>query len=89
MNRIITIVLAGLMAIGIAWATPEDDRQAFIEYHKKRFPQVAVEDYVNGVYALDKGAYDQWLEIEEFPPYELALAEGKELFETPFANGKT
>jgi sulfur-oxidizing protein SoxA len=89
MKKIIAIALGGLMAIGIAWATPEEDRLAFIEYHKKRFPDVTVEDYVNGVYALDKGAYAQWQEIEEFPPYELAMAEGKELFETPFANGKT
>jgi sulfur-oxidizing protein SoxA len=78
-----------MLAIGIAWATPEEDRLAFIDYHKKRFPDVAVEDYVNGVYAIDKAAYEQWQQIEEFAPYELALAEGEELFDTPFANGKT
>ena len=31
----------------------------------------------------------QWEEIEEFPPYELAVDAGKEMWETPFANGKT
>ena len=89
MKKIILLALGGMLAIGIAWATPEDDRLAFIDYHKKRFPDVAVEDYVNGVYAIDKAAYEQWQQIEEFAPYELALAEGEELFDTPFANGKT
>jgi len=89
MKKIILLALGGMLAIGIAWATPEEDRLAFIDYHKKRFPDVAVEDYVNGVYAIDKAAYEQWQQIEEFAPYELALAEGEELFDTPFANGKT
>jgi sulfur-oxidizing protein SoxA len=31
----------------------------------------------------------QWQEIEQFPPYEFSLEKGKELFATPFANGKT
>jgi sulfur-oxidizing protein SoxA len=69
--------------------TPESDRDAFVEFFKQRFPDVAVKDYVNGIYALDQGQREQWEEIEEFPPYEFAIDEGKELFETPFANGKT
>lgn len=31
----------------------------------------------------------QWQEKEEFPPYEFALDAGKEMFATPFKNGKT
>lgn len=89
MKKIILLALGGVLAIGIAWATPEEDRLAFIDFHKKRFPDVAVEDYVNGVYAIDEAAYEQWQQIEEFAPYELALSEGEELFDTPFANGKT
>jgi sulfur-oxidizing protein SoxA len=82
MKRAVTFVLGATLVAGLAWATPEEDRQAFTEYFLKRFPDVAVEDYVNGVYAIDKPAYEQWQQIEEFPPYELALAEGKDLFKT-------
>jgi sulfur-oxidizing protein SoxA len=39
------------------------------------------------VYAIDAGAREQWLEMEDFPPYEIAVDEGAELFEAPFANG--
>ena len=89
MKKAMMFALGAALVAGLAWATPEEDRLAFVDYFTKRFPDVAVDDYVNGVYAIDKPAYEQWVEIEEFPPYELALGEGKDLFETPFANGKT
>ncbi len=69
-------------------ATPEDDRLALRALYEKRFPEVAVEDYINGVYAIDPASREQWLAVEEFPPYEFALDEGEALFNTPFANGK-
>ena len=84
------IALAGLILIaGIAAAGPAEDRAAFQKYFEQRFPNVPAENFVNGVYALDKASYEQWLQIEEFAPYELAIEEGQTLFETPFANGKT
>jgi sulfur-oxidizing protein SoxA len=89
MKRMVTVFLGAALIAGLAWATPEDDRKAFVEYFEARFPDVAFADYINGVYAIDPGAHEQWVQIEEFAPYELAIAEGKELFETPFANGKT
>jgi len=86
----VCIALAGvILAVGTAAAGPEEDRAAFQKYFEERFPTVPFESFVNGVYALDKASYDQWLQIEEFPPYELAIEEGQELFETPFANGKS
>ena len=72
----------------LAQATPDQDKAAFQAYFAKRFPSVPFNDYVNGVYSLDKGSREQWEEIEEFPPYELDLSEGETLFNTPFKNGK-
>ncbi|MGV6851280.1 MAG: sulfur oxidation c-type cytochrome SoxA, partial [bacterium] len=89
--KIRKIIIAGLAGLSLlsaaAVASPEQDRQAFVNYFLNRF-DVKISDYINGVYALDAGAHAQWLEIEEFPPYELAVDEGKALFEKPFANGK-
>ena len=86
--RTTAIALAGIvLTAGIAAAGPEEDRAAFQNYFEQRFPHVPVESFVNGVYALDRASYEQWLQIEEFAPYELAVEEGKTLFETPFANG--
>jgi sulfur-oxidizing protein SoxA len=91
MNRQALVAsISGLALItGAALATPEQDRAAFIAFYQKRFPEVPSGDFPNGAYALDPSARAQWEEIEEFPPYELALEEGEQLFNTPFANGKT
>ena len=84
----LTVGAALLAGAQLAHATPEQDKAAFQAYFAKRFPSVPFNDYVNGVYSLDKGSREQWEEIEEFPPYELDLSEGETLFNTPFKNGK-
>ena len=89
-NAVSAIALAALtFGAGIVNATPEEDRQAFVKFFQQRFPDVALDDYSNGVYAIDEELRKEWDMIEEFPPYELALARGEELFNTPFANAKT
>jgi sulfur-oxidizing protein SoxA len=72
-----------------AFADPAADNEVIHEYFKKRFPNIEFEDFANGVYAFDENARAQWLEIEEFPPYEEAIERGQELFETAFANGSS
>ena len=72
-----------------AIASPEQDRQDIRHFFEKRFPQIDMAEYGNGVYALVADAREQWEEIEEFPPYEDAVDEGQTLFDTPFANGKS
>ncbi|MEN8133061.1 MAG: sulfur oxidation c-type cytochrome SoxA [Pseudomonadota bacterium] len=72
-----------------ALATPEEDLKAFREYYKKRFPDTPFNDFVNGVYSIDPASRAQWESIEEFPPYEINIEKGEELFNTPFKNGKT
>ena len=72
-----------------AYATPEQDRLALREFFAKRFPALDLNEMINGLYAFDEGAREQWLEIEDFPPYEIAIDNGEQLFAESFANGKT
>jgi len=85
-----SLTLALLIALPLgASATPEQDLEAFRDYFKERFPDVKFEEWIDGAYALDPVKRENWVEIEEFPPYELNLTNGEEMFNTPFANGKT
>ena len=68
---------------------PEADRKAFVKYFTERFPKLKLNDFVNGPYSMDAGLRKQWLAKEEFPPYEFAVEKGKQMFNTPFKNGKT
>ena len=70
-------------------AGPQEDLKEFRSYYAERFPDVPFDDFVNGVYSIDEASREQWESIEEFPPYELNIEKGKELFNTPFKNGKT
>jgi L-cysteine S-thiosulfotransferase len=67
---------------------PAADAKAFKNYFVKKFPNVKLEDFVNGPYALDQDMRRQWEEKEQFPPYEFSLENGKEMFAKPFRNGK-
>ena len=91
MKRLLVIaVTAVITAVPlISSASPEDDLKAFRGYFMERFPNVPLEEFANGVYAIDPASREQWEAIEEFPPYEIAIEEGEEIFNTPFKNGKT
>jgi sulfur-oxidizing protein SoxA len=69
--------------------TPREDQKAFQSYFTERFPDTPFNDFINGVYSIDAASREQWEDIEEFAPYELNLGKGEELFNKPFANGKT
>ena len=73
----------------VAATTPQEDLKAFQAYFTQKFPDVPKEQFVDGVYSLNQDFREQWLNAEEFPPYEEAIERGREMFETPFANGKT
>jgi sulfur-oxidizing protein SoxA len=68
---------------------PKADFKAFRDYFTKLFPKVLLDDFVNGPYSMDADLRKQWKAIDEFPPYEFAVEKGKEMFATPFKNGKT
>ena len=94
MRRTIFLALAMLVTVGIpSFAAdkidPAADFKAFRNYFTKRFPNVPLKDFVNGPYSMDADLRKQWEAKEEFPPYEFAVDKGKEMFETPFKNGKT
>ena len=89
--KVILVALGAALLVpqALAGSTPEEDRKETVEYFKQLFPDLAFEEYVNGQYALDEDRRNQWESMQDFPPYEFAVAEGQEMFETPFANGKT
>ena len=70
-------------------ASPERDFDKFVNHFKERFPNTPYEDYKNGVYSIDASAREQWEAMEEFPPYELNVDRGEELFNQTFKNGNT
>lgn len=81
--------LAGLLGVtGIVHANPADDLNSFRTYFQKKFPNVPMNEFQNGVYAIDKISRDSWEAIEEFPPYEPFIEEGEDMWNTAFANGK-
>jgi sulfur-oxidizing protein SoxA len=94
-SRVTAIVIAALVAAGARPAAAADsidpgaDFKAFRDYYTKRFPNVPLNDFVNGPYSMDAELRKQWEAIDDFPPYEFAIDRGKEMFATPFKNGKT
>jgi len=87
------ITLAGILALaltppGVVCAGPKADIERFQHYFLKRFPNVPKDEFANGVYAIDPVGRENWEAIEEFPPYEFFIDDGKKMWETPFANGK-
>jgi sulfur-oxidizing protein SoxA len=92
MKRLLTIAATlGLISTAsvAVQASPQEDLKEFRAYFAERFPDVPLKEYVNGVYAIDTASREQWEDIEEFPPYELNIDNGKKAFNTPFKNGKT
>jgi len=86
---VLVLCFATMLMHSVALAGPEEDRVAFVAFFKSRFPDIPFADYANGIYAIDRDAREQWLAIEDFPPYEFAIERGQALWQTAFPNGKT
>ncbi len=91
MRKFLVVLAVATMSVSglTLQADPESDRMAFEKYFTTKFPSTPKEDFKNGIYSIDKVSRQQWVEIEEFPPYELAIDAGRVQFETPFANGQS
>ncbi len=94
MSRMLMIAIAALCVVlggptrAADAVNPAADFKAFRDYFTGRFPNVPLNDFVNGPYSMDADLRKQWEAKEEFPPYEFALEQGKEMFATPFKDGK-
>jgi L-cysteine S-thiosulfotransferase len=84
-----TLALSAMPAGAADKPNPAADAKAFRGYFVKKFPNLKLEEFVNGPYALNEDMRRQWEEKEQFPPYEFSLEMGKEMFARPFRNGKT
>ena len=73
----------------LALASPAHDRAQLVEFFEKRFPGVPLEDYVYGALIANPSGREQYEQIMEFPPFLGDLDKGKQIWETPFHNGKT
>jgi len=87
-NRVLLCVFIMVSFNVFSQNTAADDRELIRDYFSNKFPTIALSEYINGSYIFDAKAKEQWMEIEEFPPYEFDIDQGKVLFDTPFANGK-
>jgi L-cysteine S-thiosulfotransferase len=86
---LVTLTLAGASVKAADSIDPAADAKAFQNYFTTKFPKLKPADFVNGPYSLNEDMHRQWVEKEEFPPYEFSLDMGKEMFAKPFKNGKS
>ncbi len=86
-----------LVGLGNAGNSPTEnnvDLKNIQSYFVERFPDIPIEEFANGVYALDPIARENWEALEEFPPYEIHIDSGeanwnknKAQYEKCFPNG--
>lgn len=91
MKNIITVLpmlIVMLMPSPVCNASPTDDLLVYQNYFKTKFPTLSLVDMSNGMYNFNPDKRQQWEDIMSFPPYEIALSEGENLFKHPFKNGK-
>ena len=89
MKHLLRGIFLSCLVAGPTFAGPNEDLAAFQAFYKKRFPKIELQAHKDGAYALDAAKREQWLEMEEFPPYEIAVDDGAELYAEEFPNGKS
>lgn len=90
MKQKIALLLGALLAVaGLnAVASPEQDRKALLKHYKEILPNIKFNDYVYGTLAMSQDAMDQYNSIMEFPSFSMDVDEGRQIWDTPFKNGK-
>ena len=92
-----TLVVGSLMATATAsFAAPSVDEikadiEAFQGYFAKRFPEVSLEEYTDGVNALPQYEHRRanWELQQDFPPYEEFVDKGMQEWGEPLADGSS
>ncbi len=59
------------------------------ELKKQYYKNLKLQDFAHGSYAINKRDRAQYNQINEIPPYDFDMADGKKLYNTPFKNGKS
>ena len=91
---IATFATAALLSSGVAMSAQQSsavqaDIDAFQNHFKGKFPNLTLDDFSKGPYAMSEDKMMQFENIMEMPPFEDLRDHGEELWNTPFANGKT
>ena len=73
----ISVMVTAPLAVN---ASPESDLESFRTYFYQQFPGVELQEFANGIYAIDQSRRFEWEASEEFPPYEEAVEQGEKLF---------
>ncbi|AYQ56204.1 sulfur oxidation protein SoxA [Bathymodiolus thermophilus thioautotrophic gill symbiont] len=67
----------------------QSDIDAFQGHFKKRFPELSLNDFSKGPYAMSEDKMSQFEALMEMPPFEDHVEKGGKLWKTAFKNGKT
>jgi len=91
MRKFVYVIVAGLLT-GLAGpvataSTPSEDLAAFQKFYMDRFPDTPKANFIDGIYSIDAASKETFDAIEEFPPYEIDIEKGEEMYNKPFANG--
>jgi sulfur-oxidizing protein SoxA len=95
MKKIITTVaVATLLSSTAVFSIQQSsvvqaDIDAFQSHFKKRFPELSLNDFSKGPYAMNEDKLSQFEAVMEMPPFEDHVDKGGELWKTAFKNGKT
>ncbi len=91
---IVTFAAVALLGSGSAISaqqssTVQADVDAFQNHFKAKFPDLSLNDFSKGPYAMNEDKFMQFEAVMEMPPFEDLRDAGEKAWNTPFANGKT
>jgi len=91
---IATFATAALLSSAVAMSAQQSsavqaDIDAFQNHFKSKFPNLALDDFSKGPYAMNEDKMMQFEAVMEMPPFEDLRDSGEKAWNTAFANGKT